>query len=74
MIAISKALLKQVYRKQMQLQTDYLSFAQISRESGVSERVLSSYATGKAKGIQFDQLEKLCKYFNCQPGDLLGLE
>jgi putative transcriptional regulator len=32
---------------------------------------LSILKTGKAKGIQFDTLEMLCKVLACQPGDIL---
>ena len=32
---------------------------------------LSILKTGKAKGIQFDTLDALCKALECQPGDIL---
>ncbi len=32
---------------------------------------LSVLKTGKAKGIRFDTLEKICEILQCQPGDIL---
>ena len=42
---------------------------------GISRNTLAKLADGKAvKGISWDVLEKLCLYFECQPGDLISLE
>ncbi|MFI3925593.1 helix-turn-helix domain-containing protein, partial [Streptococcus parauberis] len=30
--------------------------------------------TGKAKGIRFETLEKICLILYCQPGDILSYE
>lgn len=32
---------------------------------------LSILKTGKAKAIRFSTLEAICKYLDCQPGDIL---
>ena len=41
---------------------------------GISEQNLSVLKTGKAKGVRFDTLSKLCAALDCQPGDLLEWE
>ena len=38
---------------------------------GITEQNLSVLKTGKAKAIRFSTLEKICKFLNCQPGDVL---
>lgn len=38
---------------------------------GISEQNLSILKTGKAKAIRFSTLEAICKYLECQPGDIL---
>lgn len=38
---------------------------------GITEQNLSILKTGKAKAIRFSTLEAICKYLNCQPGDIL---
>ncbi|EQC00941.1 helix-turn-helix transcriptional regulator [Photorhabdus temperata] len=38
---------------------------------GITEQNLSLLKNGKIKGIRIDTLEKICKYLQCQPGDIL---
>lgn len=38
---------------------------------GITEQNLSILKTGKAKAIRFSTLEAICKYLDCQPGDIL---
>ena len=38
---------------------------------GLSNVSISLLKNGKAKGIRFDTLEKICKALECQPGDIL---
>ena len=38
---------------------------------GISEQNLSILRTGKAKGVRFSTLEKICDALDCQPGDIL---
>ena len=44
---------------------------QLSMETDIRQPTISAMCTGKAKHIPVDVLNKLCKAFNCQPGDLL---
>jgi putative transcriptional regulator len=38
---------------------------------GITEANLSLLKSGKVKGIRFGTLEAICRYLECQPGDLL---
>lgn len=38
---------------------------------GITEANLSLLKHGRVKGVRFETLEKICKFLNCQPGDLL---
>jgi putative transcriptional regulator len=38
---------------------------------GITEQNLSILKQGKVKGIRFATLEAICRYLDCQPGDLL---
>jgi len=41
---------------------------------GITETNLSLLKSGRVKGIRFETLEKICRYLDCQPGDLLAYE
>jgi putative transcriptional regulator len=41
---------------------------------GITEANLSLLRQGKVKGVRFDTLEAICRYLDCQPGDLLQYE
>jgi putative transcriptional regulator len=49
------------------------SFYWLAKETGISHTTLWRLKKGKALGINFVTLEKMCRGLNCQPGDLLGL-
>ena len=38
---------------------------------GITEQNLSLIKTGKVKGIRLSTLNSICKFLNCQPGDIL---
>lgn len=40
---------------------------------GITEANLSLLKSGKVKGIRFDTLEAICRYLDCQPGDILTI-
>ena len=44
---------------------------ELSEKVGISEQNLSILKTGKAKGIRFATLEKICRHLDCQPAELL---
>ena len=48
-----------------------LSYEEMAKESGVPKSVLTAYTAQKVRRYDVDTMSKICKYFNCQPGDLL---
>jgi len=38
---------------------------------GITEANLSLLKQGKVKGIRFETLDAICRYLECQPGDIL---
>lgn len=48
-----------------------MSLNELSERVGVTPSNLSILKTGKAKGVRFSTLEKLCEALACQPGELL---
>ena len=49
------------------------SFYWLAKVTGVSHTTLWRLKKGKAVGINFDTLEKICRALRCQPGDVLLL-
>lgn len=49
------------------------TFYWLSKETGISHTTLWRLKKGKALGINFETLEKICKGLNCQPGDVMRL-
>lgn len=47
---------------------------ELARAVGITEANLSLLKSGRVKGVRFATLEAICKYLNCQPGDLLEYE
>jgi putative transcriptional regulator len=41
---------------------------------GITEQNLSLLKQGKVKGVRLETLEAICRYLDCQPGDLLSYE
>ena len=49
------------------------SFYWLAKETGVSHTTLWRLKKGRAVGINFETLEKICSALRCQPGDILFL-
>ena len=49
------------------------SFYWLAKETGISHTTLWRLKKGKAVGINFETLEKICHALRCQPGDILFL-
>ena len=47
------------------------TFYWLAKETGISHTTLWRLKKGKALGINFDTLEKICTALECQPGDVL---
>ena len=55
------------------LATEKRTFYWLAKETGVSHTTLWRLKKGKAVGINFETLEKICRALRCQPGDVLFL-
>lgn len=49
------------------------SFYWLAKETGVSHTTLWRLKKGRARGINFETLEKICRALACQPGDIVRL-
>jgi putative transcriptional regulator len=54
------------------LQNRGRSFYWLAKETGISHTTLWRLKKGKALGINFETLGKMCETLNCQPGDVLS--
>ncbi|MED1509001.1 helix-turn-helix transcriptional regulator [Bacillus proteolyticus] len=48
-----------------------ISSKELAEKVGITPANLSILKTGKARGIRFATLEKICQTLNCEPGDIL---
>ena len=44
---------------------------ELAQQISITPANLSILKTGKARGIRFETLDKICRVLNCQPGDIL---
>jgi putative transcriptional regulator len=44
---------------------------ELAEKIGITEQNVSVLKSGKAKGVRFETLEKICRALDCQPGDIL---
>lgn len=49
----------------------HISSKELAQKLDITPANLSILKTGKAKGIRFQTLDKLCTILQCQPGDIL---
>lgn len=49
------------------------TFYWLSKETGISHSTLWRLKKGRAVGINFATLERICETLSCQPGDVLRL-
>jgi putative transcriptional regulator len=62
-----------VPRLDVLLANEKRTFYWLAKETGVSHTTLWRLKKGKAVGINFETLEKICRALRCQPGDILFL-
>ncbi|MGA7674598.1 MAG: helix-turn-helix transcriptional regulator [Rhizomicrobium sp.] len=43
----------------------------LARAIGITDSNLSLLKSGKVRGFRFSTLEAICRFLDCQPGDLL---
>lgn len=48
-----------------------MSSKELAEKVGITPANLSILKTGKAHGVRFDTLSKICEVLNCQPDELL---
>ncbi len=48
-----------------------MQLGELAEKVGISIVNLSNLKTGKVKAIRFSTLNDICKYLECQPGDIL---
>jgi putative transcriptional regulator len=46
----------------------------LARAVGITEANLSLLKSGKVKGVRFATLEAICRYLDCQPGEILEFQ
>ncbi len=46
----------------------------LARHVGITESNLSLLKSGKVRGMRFETLAAICRYLDCQPGDILVYE
>lgn len=54
------------------LESRKLSYRTVAQEAGIPLSVLTEYTGQRVRRFDINTLEKLCRYFGVQPGDLLG--
>ena len=54
------------------LEERFLKISDIARETGVTRPTLTSLCNGSSKGINFDTLDKLCRFLSVTPNELLA--
>ncbi len=60
-----------VVRLDVMLALRKMTSRHLSEQIGITEQNVSQLKSGKAKGVRFDTLSKICAVLECQPGDLL---
>ncbi len=48
-----------------------MKVGELSKQIGITIANVSVLKNGKAKGVKFDTLDKICEVLDCQPGDIL---
>ena len=47
---------------------------ELAEAIGITESNLSLLKSGRVKGVRFSTLAAICRYLECEPGDLLGYD
>ncbi|NDV28872.1 helix-turn-helix transcriptional regulator [Desulfovibrio sp. JC010] len=51
-----------------------VSSKELAEAVGITPQNLSVLKTGKAKAIRFSTLDAVCRFLDCQPGDILEFQ
>lgn len=60
-----------IVRLDMLLAARKVKSKDLAAAAGITEQNLSLLKQGKVKGIRFTTLDAICRYLDCQPGDIL---
>lgn len=60
-----------IVRLDVLLATRKVKSKELAAAAGITEQNLSLLKQGKVKGIRFSTLDAICRYLDCQPGDVL---
>jgi len=63
-----------VVRLDVMLARRKMQSKELARRIGISEQALSVLKTGRARGIRFETLDRICNVLDCAPGDILDRE
>ena len=63
--------LKALIEHKESLENRKITYRKMASESGVSTNTITNIATQKAEYIHRKNLDRLCKYFSCTPGDII---
>ena len=55
----------------MMLAKRKMTLTELSEKVGIALNNLSALKTGRARGLRFSTLSKICAVLDCKPGDLL---
>lgn len=66
-----KVLIAQRNVERLQRGEQELTQQQIAEACGLSLSTVNGLTSGRSTRVDFDTLDKLCAYFNVEPGDLL---
>lgn len=55
----------------VELAKNKMKLSELAEKVGITVQNLSLLKTGKAKGVRFNTLNKICEHLGCQPGDIL---
>ena len=47
-----------------------VSISEVSRSTGISRTTITALYRRRSKAVSFEVIEKLCRYFECDVGDL----
>lgn len=48
-----------------------MSVTELAEAVGITRANMSNLKTGKVKAIRFSTLDAICKYLDCQPGEII---
>jgi putative transcriptional regulator len=63
--------LKELIARKERLENTRITYLDIVAATGISTNTLSRMANNKMEQVGLSTIDRLCAYFECEPGDLL---